>query len=186
VLAIHGDLQMHLKRQRLSGYRFLIAFVYVCLFAVSSTVAAQGSKILKNIPVTQDVAGQTFDGTLTITELTLNDAGELLATGVLRGKLDGGRNVSQAFTDVVLGLSTGGNPVECDILSLDLGPVFLDLLGLEVDLSQITLDITAVAGPGNLLGNLLCAVAGLLDNFTLDAVLANILQSLLNAINQLL
>ena len=28
----------------------------------------------------------------------------------------------------------------------------------------IVLDITAESGPGNLLGNLLCAVAGLLDN----------------------
>jgi hypothetical protein len=31
-------------------------------------------------------------------------------------------------------------------------------------LSRIVLDITAESGAGNLLGNLLCAVAGLLDN----------------------
>lgn len=51
----------------------------------------------------------------------------------------------------------------CPILTLDLGPLFLDLLGLEIDLSRIELDITAVAGPNNLLGNLLCAIVGLLD-----------------------
>jgi hypothetical protein len=52
----------------------------------------------------------------------------------------------------------------CGILHLDLGPLTLDLLGLQIDLSRIVLDITAEAGAGNLLGNLLCAVAGLLDN----------------------
>jgi hypothetical protein len=31
-------------------------------------------------------------------------------------------------------------------------------------LSQVILDIVAQSGPGNLLGNLLCAVVGLLDN----------------------
>jgi hypothetical protein len=33
-----------------------------------------------------------------------------------------------------------------------------------VNLSEIVLDITAQAGAGNLLGNLLCSVAGLLDS----------------------
>ena len=54
-------------------------------------------------------------------------------------------------------------PQVCDILFLDIGPIFLEVLGLEVDLSEIVLDINAVAGPGNLLGNLLCALVGLLD-----------------------
>jgi hypothetical protein len=40
----------------------------------------------------------------------------------------------------------------------------LNLLGLEVDLNQIVLDITGQTGAGNLLGNLLCAIAGLLDS----------------------
>jgi hypothetical protein len=52
----------------------------------------------------------------------------------------------------------------CPILHLELGPLSLDLLGLQVNLNQVVLDITAVPGAGNLLGNLLCAVAGLLDN----------------------
>jgi hypothetical protein len=64
---------------------------------------------------------------------------------------------------------------------LDIGPIFLDLLGLQVDLSEIVLDITAVPGPGNLLGNLLCSVAGLLDNG-----LSGTLQGLIDLINNLL
>jgi hypothetical protein len=54
----------------------------------------------------------------------------------------------------------------CQILHLDLGPLTLDLLGLQVDLSRIVLDITAQSGAGNLLGNLLCGVANLLNDPT--------------------
>jgi hypothetical protein len=51
----------------------------------------------------------------------------------------------------------------CNILNLVLGPLDLNLLGLEVHLNQVILDIVAVTGAGNLLGNLLCAIVGLLD-----------------------
>ena len=52
----------------------------------------------------------------------------------------------------------------CQILHLDLGPLDLNLLGLQVQVNEVVLDITAQQGSGNLLGNLLCAVAHLLDN----------------------
>jgi hypothetical protein len=67
----------------------------------------------------------------------------------------------------------------CDILNLELGEIHLDLLGLVIDLSQINLDIVAEPGAGNLLGNLLCAVAGLLDP-------ASPLEELLGQVNALL
>jgi len=51
----------------------------------------------------------------------------------------------------------------CDVLRLVLGPLDLDLLGLQVHLDRVVLNIVAQSGAGNLLGNLLCAVAGLLD-----------------------
>ena len=50
------------------------------------------------------------------------------------------------------------------LLHLNLDGLYLNLLGLEVDLDTVTLDLTAVTGEGNLLGNLLDAVAGLLDS----------------------
>jgi len=49
------------------------------------------------------------------------------------------------------------------ILNLHLGPIDLNLLGLEVKTSEICLNISAQSGPGNLLGNLLTDVAHLLD-----------------------
>jgi hypothetical protein len=57
-----------------------------------------------------------------------------------------------------------GSGHQCDILNLEIPEgVHLDLLGLVVDTSPICLDVYAERGPGNLLGNLLCNVVGLLD-----------------------
>jgi hypothetical protein len=69
----------------------------------------------------------------------------------------------------------------CDVLFLELGPLSLDLLGLTVDLNQVVLDINAVTGAGNLLGNLLCALLGLLDGIALFGAITSLLESI-NAI----
>ena len=73
--------------------------------------------------------------------------------------------------------------LSCQILNLVLGPLDLDLLGLKVHLDTVHLNITAQGGPGNLLGNLLCAVAGLLDGST---GLNGILNGITKLLNQLL
>ncbi|HKP12498.1 MAG TPA: hypothetical protein VJZ91_10325 [Blastocatellia bacterium] len=62
---------------------------------------------------------------------------------------------------------------------MELGPLDLNLLGLVVHLDRIVLDITAQPGPGNLLGNLLCAVANLLNNNGPLAGIANLLNQIL-------
>jgi hypothetical protein len=67
----------------------------------------------------------------------------------------------------------------CDILNLVLGPLDLDLLGLQVHLDKVVLNIVAQSGAGNLLGNLLCAVAGLLDNTGTLSQITDILNSIL-------
>ena len=74
-------------------------------------------------------------------------------------------------------------PASCSILHLVLGPLDLNLLGLHVHLNKVVLDITAQPGPGNLLGNLLCAVAHLLDT---GGTLGQLLTQLQNILNQLL
>ncbi len=51
----------------------------------------------------------------------------------------------------------------CNVLNLVLGPLDLNILGLQVHLNRVLLNIIAQTGAGQLLGNLLCAVAGLLD-----------------------
>jgi hypothetical protein len=71
------------------------------------------------------------------------------------------------------------DPDNCNILFLRLGRIHLDLLGLVVTTEPIVIDVTAVPGNGNLLGNLLCAVAGLLDP---NSALADFLDGLLAAL----
>jgi hypothetical protein len=82
--------------------------------------------------------------------------------------------------------AAAGRAAACNILNLVLGPLDLNLLGLQVHLDRVVLNIVAVAGAGNLLGNLLCAVAGLLDNGPLAGLLAqltNLLRQILGALN---
>jgi hypothetical protein len=137
-------------------------------------------------PATSTVNGVTqsgtFTGTFTPTGFEVVD-GALQVVGDLT---DAAFTVGGVVTELPDQLGTtldivGGaaDAPACDILTLDLGPLHLDLLGLVIDLSAIDLDITAVPGAGNLLGNLLCAVAGLLDGNNLGQGLANLLNRLL-------
>lgn len=117
--------------------------------------------------------------------------GEVFARGTLDAVVrrgDGtlvGRPSRQIVVPVRNARTTGAQARECDVLNLVLGPLDLNLLGLEVRLNRVVLDIVAVTGAGNLLGNLLCAVVGLLDGAGgLTAVerlrLANLLNRILN------
>lgn len=75
--------------------------------------------------------------------------------------------------------------VQCDVLNLVLGPLDLDLLGLQVHLNRVVLDIVAQSGAGNLLGNLLCAVAGILDGGLLGSALRRLTRVLNRVLGQL-
>jgi hypothetical protein len=125
----------------------------------------------------------TFAGTFTPTRV-VNQGGSLAAVGTLTGTLTDS-------TGAVLGTVTQQATVPlqvtgtCQILHLDLGPLDLNLLGLHVHLNEVVLDITAQQGPGNLLGNLLCAVANLLNGSGAGTGL-NGLVALLNRILALL
>ena len=116
-----------------------------------------------SIPITgTSGGGAAFSGVYNLTSFAVRD-GQVVALGTLSGVVTNGTAaVGSVLTTVAMPVSVGATT--CAILHLDLGPISLDLLGLQVDLSRVVLDITAQAGAGNLLGNLLCAVAGLLDN----------------------
>jgi hypothetical protein len=120
----------------------------------------------------------TFTGTYTLNQIVSN-AGNLTAVGTLTGTLtDALGNVLGTVTDlpVSIPLTASGS---CQILDLTLGPLDLDLLGLQVHLDTVHLNITAQQGSGNLLGNLLCAVAHLLDSNASGNALANLLNRIL-------
>jgi hypothetical protein len=101
------------------------------------------------------------------------------AVRTVKVKSINGRSLSGLSPRAAQGIGT------CDVLHLVLGPLDLDLLGLQVHLDKIVLDIVAATGAGNLLGNLLCAITGLLDGGPLAGLLGQ-LNTLLNRILGLL
>lgn len=134
--------------------------------AAGGTITATGTGTTATNEVTT-ITGAVSDLVFSVDQAT----GSLLASGTFTA---GGDAV-----DFVAAIVTPTQS-SCKILDLTLGPLDLDLLGLQVHLDQINLQITAQPGPGNLLGNLLCAVAGLLDNpNALAGLLNNLLRHLL-------
>jgi hypothetical protein len=170
-------------------------FVLGPAFAATPAVGARRSP-LQNIPVTGTVVGGgTFEGQLDIVSFVPNATGDaILANGMLDGVLrtaGGEQRVTDFFVTglpVTLGSLDGGSAAHartCAILNLTLGPLDLNLLGLVVHLNQVHLTIDAQSGPGNLLGNLLCAIVHLLDGGPLPDVLSQIVD-LLNRVIDLL
>lgn len=179
-------------------------------FLVSITLAALVSGLIGGAPVqaqqkptdagftvpfsaTGTNNGGTADvvGTFTILKFA-NVNGQLVAGGTLAATVkDAAGNARTVVTQLALPVAaiTGGGTgtsaitpqVTCGILHLELGPLDLDLLGLIVHLDRVVLDIAAESGPGNLLGNLLCGIAGLLDSGPLPGILDQLV-TLLNGL----
>ena len=109
------------------------------------------------------LAGSTVSGTFTLTRFAVQD-GQLVAIGTYSGVIkDAAGNILAHGTQTIT-LPVTNISGTCKILHLELGPLDLNLLGLQVHLDKVVLDITAQSGPGQLLGNLLCAIANLLNN----------------------
>jgi hypothetical protein len=160
------------------------------LLGAAGTAAAQTTpQLTKQVPISGVAKnGKKFKGTFTIQRFTKSGDG-LVAVGRLSGTLkhrhvsrvvslpadvtNGGASTAQAITPT---------PNACQILNLQLGPIDLNLLGLRVRTNQINLLVEGVRGPGNLLGNLLCGITGLLDGPTLANTPLGQLAQILNAL----
>jgi len=147
---------------------------------------------LANIPITGTVDGTALPGTstFTVTRFAVQNH-QLVALGTLAGT---GTAVDGQQIALPVGFGPSGASATsrraaaaatCQILHLTLGPLDLTLLGLHVHLDQVVLDITAQSGSGNLLGNLLCAVAHLLDSNGSLTALANLLNQILGILQGL-
>jgi hypothetical protein len=142
----------------------------------TTAVAAQApSRGALSIPLTT----ATGPATLTLTRFAL-EKGKIVAVGTVTGIGETGNAV---VAPVVLDLIT--ITATCDILHLELGPLDIDLLGLQIHLAKVVLDISAQSGPGNLLGNLLCAIANLLNPPGPVSQLVSLLNQVLNLLNSL-
>lgn len=161
-------------------------------------VAQQRRNPLENINVSGVIGAgkKVFSGQLDIKRFVAR-GDTLYAVGTLRGQLRrnkpprfvSGKQVRIPVTAINgVNLASLGGAAEavrisgqlvCDVLTLTLGPLDLNLLGLRIQLNQINLPITAITG--SLLGDLLCAVVNLLSGGPLANLLAQ-LAALLNRI----
>ena len=126
-------------------------------------------------------AGRAVAGTFDVQQFVVQ-GDTMQAVGTFTGTVtDSTGHITQGTQQLVVPVDLVQSAGSCQILDLVLGPVDLDLLGLQVHLDTVHLNITAQSGPGNLVGNLLCAVAGLLDGGT-----TGILGQIASLLNQLL
>jgi hypothetical protein len=153
-----------------------IMFLTTAILAPTATIAATPAAAnALTVPLTGSGGGGTFSGTFQLQKF-VTQQGQLYAVGVLSGAVTTAAGVATSIVKTI-SLPAAILDSTCEILHLDLGPLSLNLLGLQIDLSRIVLDITAEPGAGNLLGNLLCAVANLLND---PSGLARLLNSILD------
>jgi hypothetical protein len=173
------------KRYRFTGIALLALLIAAFVVAPLGASAAKKDPVPQSVTVpvtssvTTDTTGLLTNATFTLTRFT-SSGGQLAAVGTLTGTVTdlAGNVIGTINQQITLPVTTADG--SCQILHLELGPLDLDLLGLQVHLDRVVLDITAQSGPGNLLGNLLCAIAGLLDANAPANQLANLLNQLLS------
>jgi hypothetical protein len=155
--------------------------------AVPAAAKDKGASSLQVPVVGTTGSGGTFAGTATITGFAVNGT-DVVAVGTISGLVDGTQAVVATFTaPVAMAPASAAGPTAqvaaaaaCQILNLTLGPINLNVLGLVISIpNPVVLNITAVPGAGNLVGNLLCAVANLLNG-------GGALQQVADLLNQLL
>jgi hypothetical protein len=158
-------------------------------------VAHSPQGFAKSKLVGQTAKGQRVTGSFTPLGFSKHN-GHLRTRGLVSGVVHQGNGKTRTFTVMrtfkvrsMNGATPGaarsaaGAKATCRILHLVLAPLNLNLLGLKVHLDRVLLNIVAVSGAGQLLGNLLCAVAHLLDS---GGTLSQLLTKLGQILNQLL
>jgi hypothetical protein len=131
--------------------------------------------------------GKQFTGTYRINRFVSRN-GNVRAVGTLRGKLKNRRIVRRGVRIPVTAFGQAGtaqsSQLVCRVLTLTLGPLDLNLLGLRIQLNRVNLRITAIPG-GGLLGDLLCGLTNLLNPAqVVGSDLAAVLNSLLALVPQ--
>lgn len=132
-------------------------------------------------------APSTTGSLATLTDIQVNDiqvvnGNQLIANTTITADVLG-RSVSQDV-EIPIDLSAiNGAEGACDILNLEIGAIDLNLLGLQVQTSDICLSITGDPD-GGLLGSLLCSIADLNVGDVLDlGGLGDQLDDLLNGVD---
>ena len=188
-----------MSRIRLAATAVILTCGLMLVGGTGIASAQDTARLTQVVPMSGTVAkggkafkGKQFTGTYTIDKF-VSKGGKLYSVGTLKGKA-GSKKInkegvrlpaavannaaagsSQAHSSQVPPLPLPPLPAgnACSILSLNLAPINLNVLGLVIRTNEIQLRIDAVQGPGNLLGNLLCGITGLLNPATGGTGVAN-------------
>ncbi len=168
----------------MKNHSLLIGLSVLALSAGSISFAA--TRAISQVPVTGTLTdGGAFNGTLTITELSEDRDGNLLASGKITGKvssilIDDPSPVYQSFTDVRADITAKNS---CTSVTVDIGDVEIDSLDTFVDLAPAKVDTTKGGAVDKKLGKLLCSVGSAVDNASGGS---GLLSGLLGQVNDLL
>jgi hypothetical protein len=172
-----------MSRTRLAALAATLACALL-LGSAGSAAAQTGdtTDLTKRIAVSgTGKGGKKFTGTYTIDRFIAR-GDDVFSVGTLKGKLKNRRvkreNVRMPATGFGVAGIAQSSQLVCRILTLTLGPLDLNLLGLRIQLNRINLRITAIPG-GGLLGDLLCGLANLLNP---PAILGNDQAAVLNSL----
>jgi hypothetical protein len=99
----------------------------------------------------------------------------VVANGTLTGNLRSGARVSHASAPVRFAVAAKASRGRCDVITLRLAPLDLELLGVQVTTSNISLDVFALHG--RVLGDLFCALSHAKVSFPRAARVARALNS---------
>jgi hypothetical protein len=195
-----------MKRQKLRrtmAVGLITAFMFSTVAIMPAAAAPKdNANSALQVPISGTTStGGTFQGTATITGFAV-DGQNVVAVGTITGIANGTQSIITTFSAPVTQPSATAQAavadaaaaqaavpqaaVACQILNLTLGPLNLNILGLVVNIpNPIVINITAVPGAGNLLGNLLCSVANLLNGSGQLQQIANLLNQILGILNGL-
>jgi hypothetical protein len=106
-------------------------------------------------------------------------ASGVVAGGTLTGRLRSGTSVSHDSAPVKFAVAAAAKGRRCNVITLRLAPLDLELLGVQVTTSHISLDV--YAHKGRVLGDLFCALAHAKVSFPRTARVARALNSRLGS-----
>ena len=120
-------------------------------------LAALVAAVSLAVPASADAAASsTLSMKAKITSFRATASG-VVANGTLTGRLRSGTSVSRDSAPVRFQVAAERQGRRCDVITLRLAPLDLELLGVQVNTSHISLDV--YARKGRVLGDLFCALA---------------------------
>jgi hypothetical protein len=130
----------------------LVSFAAVALALTGASAASAHSGQSRT-----GVSTSRLSMTAKITSFSATARGAVVANGVLSGSLRSGTGVSRDSAPVRFAVVAGNQGGRCNVITLRLAPLDLELLGVQVTTSYISLDVYALKG--RVLGNLFCALS---------------------------